>query len=189
MTTSTPVTLDAERTDLLDQLAEARAALIGAAEGLSDAQLGETPTPSALCVGGLIKHVASMERNMARFVEGGPSAMGIDLPDGVTWEDLFSGAVAPPQWMIDHGNEFGMQPGDTGAGILERYREIAARTAEIVAAIPDLSATQPLPSAPWYEPGAHRSMRRVLTQIVQETAQHAGHADIIREAIDGRTAG
>lgn len=190
MTTSTPTaTLDAERTDLLDQLVEARAALIGAAEGLTDAQLGETPTASALCVGGLLKHVASMERNMTAFIVGGPSAIALDLPDGVTWQDLFSGNAAPPQWMIDHGNEFAMQPGDTADAILARYRDIAEHTAEVVAAVPDLSAAQPLPEAPWYEPGAQRSVRRVLTSLIQETAQHAGHAQIIRESIDGTTAG
>jgi uncharacterized damage-inducible protein DinB len=190
MTTSTPTaTLDAERTDLLAQLADARAALIGAAEGLSDAQLGETPTASALCLGGLLKHVASMERQWTRFMTGGPSAMGIELPDGVTWQDLFSGNAAPPQWMIDHGNEFAMQPGDTADAILARYRDIAEHTAEVVAAIPDLSVAQALPEAPWHEPGAQRSMRRVLTHLIQETAQHAGHAQIIRESLDGTTAG
>ncbi len=190
MTTSTaPTGLDAERTDLLDQLAEARSALTGTVEGLSDEQLGEAPTASALCLGGLLKHVASMEESWMAFIQNGPSAMGLDLPDGVTWQDLFTGAAQPPQWMIDHGNEFRMQPGDTAAGILGRYRQVADRTAQIVAAIPDLSVTQPLPDAPWNEPGAVRSMRRVLIHLVQETAQHAGHAEIIRESIDGKTAG
>lgn len=189
MTASTPTTLDDERTDLLDQIADARAALIGAAEGLSDAQLGETPTASALCLGGLLKHVASVEESWIAFVQGGPSAMGTNLPDGVTWQDLFSGAAQPPQWMIDHWNEFRMQPGDTEAGILERYRQVAERTTQVVASVPDLSFTQPLPEAPWFEPGAVRSVRRVLTHVIRETAQHAGHAQIIRESIDGKTAG
>jgi hypothetical protein len=190
MTTRTPTaTLDAERTDLLDQLADARAALLGAAEGLTDAQLGETPTASALCLGGLLKHVASMEQQWMRFVTGGPDAMGLHLPDGVTWQDVFTGNATPPQWMVDHGEEFAMQPGDTGEAIVARYREVAGRTPEVVAAIEDLSATQPLPEAPWNEPGAVRSMRRVLTHLIQETAQHAGHAQIIRESIDGTTAG
>ena len=45
--------------------------------------------------------------------------------------------------------------------------------------------SQPLPEAPWYEPGASWSARRVLLHLIAETSQHAGHADIIREAIDG----
>jgi uncharacterized damage-inducible protein DinB len=189
MTTSTPATLDAERADLLDQLTEARSALIGAAEDLSDSQLGETPTASALCLGGLLKHVASMEEQWMRFITGGAPAMGMDLPDGVAWQDLFAGNAAPPQWMIDHGNEFRMQPGDTGDAIRARFRAVAERTPEVVASVADLSATQPLPAVPWHQPGETRSVRRVLIRLVQEIAQHAGHAEIIREGIDGKTAG
>ena len=44
----------------------------------------------------------------------------------------------------------------------------------------------PLPEAPWFPKGATRSARRVFTHIVGETAQHAGHADILREALDGQ---
>jgi Protein of unknown function (DUF664) len=51
--------------------------------------------------------------------------------------------------------------------------------------LPSLDASHPLPEAPWFEPGAHWSARRALIHIVAETAQHAGHADIIRETIDG----
>ncbi len=49
----------------------------------------------------------------------------------------------------------------------------------------DLDATQPLPEAPWFPPNATRSARRVFVHIVGETAQHAGHADILRETLDG----
>ncbi|MEP6625690.1 MAG: DUF664 domain-containing protein, partial [Acidimicrobiia bacterium] len=48
-----------------------------------------------------------------------------------------------------------------------------------------LDADHALPEAPWFEPGARWSARRTLLHIIAETAQHAGHADIIREAIDG----
>ena len=51
--------------------------------------------------------------------------------------------------------------------------------------LPDLDLSHPLPVAPWFPPGATRSARRVFLHIVAETAQHAGHADIIRETIDG----
>ena len=86
--------------------------------------------------------------------------------------------------MIDYGNEFGMLPGDTLAGIVERYEQVAARTATVVGGLPDLSATQPLPAAPWQEPGAAYSVRRVLMHLIMETAQHAGHADMLRESLD-----
>jgi uncharacterized damage-inducible protein DinB len=182
--------LDAERADLLDQLAAARSALLTTVRGLSDEQAGERPTVSALCLGGLVKHVASMEEAWLRFVIEGPSAMCYDLPDGVSWADFAAGTAREyPQWAIDHQNGFQVLPGETLTGILEHYERVAARTAEIIAAVPDLSATHPLPEAPWHEPGAVRSVRRVLTHLIAETAQHAGHADILRETLDGQKSG
>lgn len=187
-TPTSPVSaLDAERTDLLAALATARSALISTVEGLSDEQADRQPTVSALCLGGLIKHVASIEEGWLRFVVDGPSAMRYDLPAGVTWDDLAAGtASAFPQWAIDHRNNFRMLPGETAAGIVARYEEVAARSEEIIASVADLSTTHPLPEAPWHEPGAVRSVRGVLTHLIAETAQHAGHADILREALDGR---
>ncbi|MFD3374904.1 MULTISPECIES: DinB family protein [unclassified Streptomyces] len=185
--TTPPSTPDAERTDLIAALATARAALTSTARGLTDEQAGERPTASALCLGGLIKHVASIEEGWLRFVVDGPSAMRHDLPDGVTWADIAAGTAREfPQWMIDHQNDFLMLPGETLAGIVERYEQVAAHSEKIIASVPDLSATHPLPEAPWHEPGAVRSVRRVLTHVIAETAQHAGHADILRETLDGQ---
>jgi hypothetical protein len=62
---------------------------------------------------------------------------------------------------------------------------VARRTDEVVAALPDLDMSRPLPEAPWFESGARWSARRVIMHIITETTQHSGHADIIREAIDG----
>ncbi|WP_204249183.1 DinB family protein [Nocardia arizonensis] len=184
-----PTVLDAERADLLAELAEARAALIRTAQGLTDEQLGETPTVSALCLGGLLKHVASTEEAWMRFVVHGPDAMSFALPDGVTWEDFMNGTAAEyPQWAIDRQNDFRMLPGDTLSGILDRYHSVAVETERVIAAAPDLSATHPVPDAPWNEPGSVRSIRRVLVHVIAETTQHAGHAEIIRETIDGQTA-
>lgn len=179
--------LDPERTDLLAALAGARSALLNTVSGLSDEQAGQQPTVSELCLGGLIKHVASIEEGWLRFVVEGPAAMPHDLPDGVTWEDLATGTAREyPRWAIDHQNDFRMLPGETLAGIVARYEDVAVRSAETIASVPDLSATHPLPEAPWHEPGAVRSVRGVLMHVIAETAQHAGHADILREALDGR---
>lgn len=186
-TTTPPSTLDAERADLLAGLATARSALTNTIRGLSDEQAGEHPTVSALSLGGLIKHVASIEEGWMRFVVDGPSAMRYDLPDGVTWADLTAGTAREfPQWAIDHQNDLRMLPGETLAKIVARYDQVAARSEEVIACVPDLSATHPLPAAPWNEPGAVRSVRRVLLHVIAETAQHAGHADILRETLDGQ---
>jgi len=189
--TATPAaaTTDAERTDLLRALAAARSALTRAAHGLDDERAGGRPTVSALSLGGLVKHVAGMEESWLRFAVEGPSAMRFDLPDGVTWADFAAGTAREyPQWAIEHQNGFRMLPGETLAGILARYEQVAARTEEIVAALPDLSVAHPLPEAPWHQPGAVRTLRGVLLHVIAETAQHAGHADILRETLDGQTA-
>ena len=70
--------------------------------------------------------------------------------------------------------------------MLAYYDRVALRTDEVVASIEDLGMSHPLPEAPWFEPGAEWSVRRVVTHIIAETAQHAGHADILRETIDGQ---
>lgn len=185
--TTTPTTLDTERADLLAELSAARSALINTARGLSDQQAAESPTVSTLSLGGLIKHVASIEDEWMRFIVEGPSAMRYDLPEGVTWADFMSGTAREfPQWAIEHQNNFQVLPGETLAEILARYEQVASRSNEIIAATPDLSATHPLPDAPWNEQGAVRTVRRVLLHIIAETAQHAGHADILRETIDGQ---
>jgi hypothetical protein len=74
---------------------------------------------------------------------------------------------------------------ETVEGLLIAYDAVASRTDALVLSIADLNVTWPLPPAPWFEPGARWSVRRVLLHIIAETAQHAGHADIIRESLDG----
>jgi uncharacterized damage-inducible protein DinB len=162
-------TLTGERADLLASLARNRHFLRHTTRGLSDEQAAQRTTVSELCLGGLIKHVAATERQWMRFVVEGPSAMAFD-----------------PSTMADTWlNMFRMTADDTLAGLLERYEQVAGETEELVRSLPDLDAAQPLPDAPWFERGASWSVRRVLLHVIAETAQHAGHADIIREALDG----
>ncbi|MGW4523612.1 DinB family protein [Amycolatopsis sp. NPDC004378] len=183
------MTHETERDDLIAELAAARAALVGTTNGLTDEQACARPTVSALCLGGLVKHVASMEENWLRFAVEGPSAMRYDLPDGVTWADMAAGTAREyPQWAVDHQNEFAMQPGETLASVLARYEDVAKRSEDVVRTLPDLSAAHPLPDAPWNRPGTVWTARRAIIHVIAETAQHAGHADLLRETLDGRKA-
>ena len=79
-----------------------------------------------------------------------------------------------------------LQAGETLAGLLADYERVARHTDEFVTTVPDLDADHALPEAPWFEPGARWSVRRVLLHVIAETSQHAGHADILRESIDGQ---
>jgi hypothetical protein len=78
-----------------------------------------------------------------------------------------------------------MLPDDTLAAVLGRYDDVARRTEDLVRSLDSLDVTHPLPEAPWFQPGTRWSARQVLLHILAETAQHSGHADIIREALDG----
>ena len=162
--------LDAERADLLQALAKQRYFLRYTVRDLTDAQAAERTTVSELCLGGLIKHVTLVERQWANFILEGPPAMGGGNDEAGS---------------IDWAGGFRMLDGDTLAGLLEEYERVASRTDQLAAALPDLDASHPLPEAPWFEPGARWSARRVLLHVIAETAQHAGHADIIRETLDG----
>ena len=167
--TSTTTTHAAERADLLEALAKHRQLFLHTVDGLTDEQAAATPTASELCLGGLVKHVTRMESRWRGFITDGPAAMAMD-------ENSYA----------DHTNSFRMLPGDTLAGILEGYAESARLTDELVTSLPDLDASHPLPEAPWFEPGARWSARRVFLHLIAETTQHAGHADILRETIDGQ---
>ncbi|MEU7981722.1 DinB family protein [Micromonospora sp. NPDC049081] len=163
MTTSERV-LTGERADLLQAVGMHRGFLRHTVRGLTDAQAATRSTASELCLGGLIKHVTMVEARWARFMVGGAEAMESEPVD---WAGMFQ-----------------MTDDDTLADLLARYAETAARTDELITTL-DLDASHPLPVAPWFEPGAAWSVRRTLLHVIGETAQHAGHADIIRESIDG----
>ena len=164
--------LDGERADILAGLALARHFLRFTARDLTDEQARQRTTASELCVGGLIKHVAATEQGWVDFILDGPSAMS-DF-SAMTDEDV-------ARWT----DGFRLLPDETLAGVLTGYEKVAQRTDELVASLPDLDLAHPLPNAPWFPPGAKRSARRVFLHIIAETAQHAGHADIIRESLDG----
>jgi len=171
------MTLTRERLDLLETLHAHRAFLRTTAEGLTDEDARRRTTASELTVGGIIKHVAETERGWAQFMTGGGLA-GSEVE--IDWSN------PDPAVIEAYGNGFKLLPGETLAGVLAEYDQVAAATDELVATLADLDAEYPLPAAPWFPPGASRSIRRAILHIVAETAQHAGHADIVREAIDGQ---
>ena len=160
-------TLTRERADLIETLDKHRGFLRYTVRDLTDEQATRRTTVSALTLAGIVKHVAETESTWTGFIEQGPAAFG----DGSieSWKS---------QWEL--------QPGETLASVLAHYEDVARRTDELVATLPDLDADHALPPAPWFEKGARWSARRALVHILAETAQHAGHADILRESIDGQ---
>jgi uncharacterized damage-inducible protein DinB len=157
-----------ERDGLLAYLAHQRDLMRVAAYGLTDEQARLTPTASTLSVGGLVKHVAFVERNWIDIV--------LQRPGG--------------QSVAAYAENFRLGENETLASVLARYDEAAKETESVIASIPDLNTPVPKPTdVPWFPQEVTAwSVRWVLLHLIQETARHAGHADIIRESIDGATA-
>jgi uncharacterized damage-inducible protein DinB len=156
-----------ERDGLLAYLQQMRLVIRLTAYGLTDDQARATPTVSALSVGGLLKHVAAVERSWMDTVLQRERA-GTDE---------------------DYGTNFQMAPDETLADVLAAYGDTAAATDEVIAGV-ELDDPVPVPQGvPWFPPDVDAwSVRWVLLHLIQETARHTGHADIVRESIDGATA-
>jgi uncharacterized damage-inducible protein DinB len=156
-----------ERDGLLAYLAQQRSVLRVAVYGLSEEQARLKPTASALCLGGLIKHIAYVERNWMGMVRG-------------------AGRQSSEAYVAS----FQLDPDETFAWALANYEEAAKETEALIAGIDDLGRDVPVPQGvPWYPSDVDNwSVRWVLLHLIEETARHAGHADILREALDGATA-
>lgn len=161
------------RADLLDILGFQRWLLLGTVEGISDEQARQRSTVSELTLGGVIKHLVDTENGWMDFVEGTASSMtrGFDEMTEADW--------------AARADSFTLLENESLAATVAAYQAVAERTDALVRTV-DLDEAHPLPAAPWFPPGAVRSNRRVFLGMVSELAQHSGHADIIREAIDGK---
>ncbi|HTW19409.1 MAG TPA: DinB family protein [Mycobacteriales bacterium] len=159
-----------ERAGLLGFLEQQRQQLKNTTYGLTDEQAALTPTASALSVGGLVKHAASVERN---------------------WTANVLGVAQPQADFAAYFASFRFEPTDTLEALLKDYDAAAQDSDELFASIDDLGRFVPKPpNAPWIPAEIEGwSVRWVLLHMIEETARHAGHADVIRESIDGAQAG
>ena len=163
-----------ERELLLAYIAQQRDGIRFAAYGLTDDQARLTPTAGSLSIGGLITHVTEMERGWIDLIpgarRGGVSARG-QADAEAAYEDGFR--LAPDRSLAD---------------ALRAMDEVAAETAEVVRRT-SLDDEVPVPKGvPWYPDDIDAwTVRWVLLHLVEEIARHAGHADIVRESIDGAT--
>ena len=160
-----------EKSLLLSYLAQQRDGIRNATYGLTDEQARRTPTAGRLSVGGLVKHVAAVERQWIDLV--------LCLPDDRPMHEK----------MAEHEAGFTLGDNETLAGALAGYADVARRTEEVLAGIADLEQAVPVPKGvPWFPADLEAwSVRWVLLHLIEETARHAGHADIARESIDGAT--
>ncbi|WP_217164188.1 DinB family protein [Streptomyces sp. AC512_CC834] len=154
-----------DRGELLRALAEQRELLLITVKGITDAQAIRRTVVSELTLGGIIKHLARGERVWAEILVRRDG----ELPEG----------------MLDTG-QYRMSAGERLSDLLELYEGAARETEKVVNDLEDFGGSVPLPKTPWSPPAPeYWPIRRVLLHLIRETAQHAGHADIIREALDG----
>ncbi len=139
-----------------------RATLLCKLDGLSDEELRRPHEPSGLTLLGLVKHLRAVEMSWFRFDFAAEDPASI--PDLIPYED---------PWTIG--------PEETTQDVLDIYqREIEHSRMLTEAADLDAPARNPGEA-----PGL--TLRWILLHMIEETARHNGHADLIREAIDGQT--
>ena len=157
-----------ERTALVQLLDYHRATLLGKAAGLDAAALDHRLAPSTLTLGGLLKHLALNEDSWLT--------------------ERFAGSPLPPPWDTapwdeDPDWEFSTAPHDEPDALRDLYSAACERSRAVVAAADDLDAR-----SVWVDRQGRRwSLRAILLHLIEETARHNGHADLLREAIDGST--
>ncbi|MCM4084910.1 DinB family protein [Paractinoplanes hotanensis] len=160
--------IENEQQGLLAYLAQMRYVLKLTAYGLTDEQLRAGPSASELSVGGLIKHCASTEAGWMGQVRGEPQVLDYQ----------------------QYADNFRLAEGETIDDVLTRYDRVAEQTEKTVTELNDLEHLIEVDhSVPWNSKDmTHWTLRWILLHLVQETARHTGHADIVRESVDGATA-
>jgi uncharacterized damage-inducible protein DinB len=157
-----------ERGALLAFIEEQRGGIRRALLGLTEEQARLRPSAGELSLGGLLKHVAEVEQTwIARAKHEQPAVHR----DQSNWHECFQ-----------------LTDDETVAGQLAYWEQVAAETEKFIRSAPSLDDSFPLPPDPWFPPEGRVSLRWVCLHLIRETARHAGHADIIRETLDGRTA-
>jgi uncharacterized damage-inducible protein DinB len=152
-----------ERTGLAAWLDSQRETILWKIDGLNDEQVRRVIVPSGVCLLGLVKHLTADEHGwfVVNFAATGEPHM-FESPD-------------------DPDADFHVTDEETTDAIVQGYLRACARSREIYDAASSLDATFEHPRR------GTMSLRWIMNHMIEETARHAGHADIIRELIDGAT--
>lgn len=169
-----PVPVAGERNTLLELLRFHHLSFVAVAHGLTDAQARSSPTVSTLSIGGLIKHVTIVAYAWTQQVLADPEQLRAD-PSSLVG-------------MMSHREEQHMMRDDESLEELLTALEAQTEQTLRVFAATELDQTIVVPEhITRICEGAHWTARWALMNINEEMARHAGHADLIRESIDGAT--
>ena len=154
--------------ELLRKLQAERADLLGKLDGLSEYDLRRPRTPTGTNLLGLVKHLAGNEYGYLG------ESLGRPAPEKLTW--IEDGSI----W---DGADMWVRAEEDSNEIIALYRRACAHGDQAVA---ELELDSPAEVPHWPEDRRHTTLGVLLVRMVAETARHAGHADIVRELIDGR---
>lgn len=165
---------DSAKRDLQRYLQAGRNALLWKLDGLSEYDMRRPMTPTGTNLLGLVKHLTG--------VELGYFGWTFDRPFGgtVPWLDDLAGAGAGTE--ADALVDMWATPEESSEYIVDLYRQIWTHSDRTIAELP-LDAVGHVPH--WPQERAEVTLHRVIVHVIADMDRHAGHADIVRELIDG----
>lgn len=159
---------------LRQYLQAARDALLGKLDGLSEYDVRRPLTPTGTNLLGLVKHLTGVELAYLGHV------FGRRLQEPIPWFDAVEAAEAAGA-EVEPNVDMWATPAESREGIIGDYRRVWAHADATIEEL-DLAATAPIP---WWRGGDAVPLHRLAVHVIGETNRHAGHADIVRELIDG----
>ncbi|MDL9946959.1 DUF664 domain-containing protein [Gordonia sp. ABSL11-1] len=162
-----PFTVSGEKEDLLTLIADQRALFKVTLKGITEEQARQRTTVSELTLGGLVKHLAMGEQG--------------------TLQELVERDETAEFDMEQAAHAYDLTDDETFAGWVGEYDRAAAALDAYVAEVDSLDVLIPQMTAPWQPEREWWTIRKMMLHKLRETAHHAGHADIIREALDGQS--
>ncbi|MCM6772751.1 DinB family protein [Nocardia sp. CDC159] len=161
----TAPSIDQEREDLIAMLDSQRELFRITLRGIDDEQARQRTTVSELTLGGLLHHLVSCERHWYTVLVERDENAKLDVSK--------------------FDSEYRMGPDETVEGLLKQWETVADDTAALIRGVDSLDTVIPTPTSPWVPERVWQTVRFTLLHIFREIAHHSGHADIIREALDG----
>lgn len=165
MTAPSTQRADQERETLIEMLANQRELFRITLRDIETDQARERTTVSELTLGGLLHHLVHLEQHWATVIVERDENAEIDVSQ--------------------FDSEYKLAAEETVEGLLKEWDAVAENTADLIRTVDSLDASIPVPTAPWAPERVWQTVRFTFLHILREIAHHSGHADMIREALDG----
>jgi uncharacterized damage-inducible protein DinB len=165
MTAPSTENIDRERENLISMLDSQRELFRITLRGIDDAAARQRTTVSELTLGGLLHHLVHCEEHWVSVIIERDEDAKLDVSK--------------------FDSEYRLGPDETVEGLLKQWDDVGAATAHLIRTVDSLDTSIPTPTSPWAPERVWWTVRFTLLHVLREIAHHSGHADIIREALDG----